>query len=704
MKKSRKILDSGVQGKRGTSEACESEGYSTLNPRNKDDPMRLHLKVMEELDHYFLKRELTYLSGQREMLGEALKSIFSATPGTTTVIPLVPGGGKSTLIRALLTVLSKEFHDDTPIAKRLGGVIVVVEKTAEGYELKELCNRNVDSPVAAVLEAPNDYNLAQGKCFNGTATSYETCRRKSCPDCDNCPLMRAGELLNVTPILILFHARYERYMEDMSPLLFWHDAEGEERPRTLLLIDEKPNLYIENKINLELLHAAEKELDSYGGIYSKFPSRRFLYRWSYLIRTPFSKLLRNAPKKQGIFTQEDLESAGFKSGQLIELQKDLSAHSEDLIAQNVIRLFLESRELYFSLGRADTVYLPYLRELNKESSLSTFIFSGAATLSPELAANPQIVLQQTQLNESYGRLHIYVQRGEDFSISKTGLSSKCNFSAAVEWVKNQLHELCKHHRKILLVTYQVHATSMWNALTEYHNMLIPYLNGAGEPELKLPYFGGLNGSNQYQEATCVICLGLHRFEPMDYLSRAIATDFDGSVMEAVRNSATEERACALEQLSCVMAMQDICLAQDIVQLVFRSALRRHGEDVSIELWLLQPPNAVIGHLEEYFKECQISEILEMPEVCKNAVAKAKEYKGKPTHAARLLEWLDSWEGEPVTPEIIRQETGLNQTQFKEARRHPQVQSFFENKITTRGTGKNTVYYKNGGNSYVIQSA
>lgn len=705
MKKRKKVRFPGVLAEGETSGCDQDEGYIRLERRADDDPMRLHERVMKRVKNYFLKRRLTYLSEQEKLLAEALESILSPTPGVITAIPLVPGGGKSTLIRALLSVLAAEFRSDTPIAQRVGGVIVVVEKTAEGYELEELCNQGGEEPVATVLEGPNDHNLSLGKCANGTATTFNTCSGGRCPDRDRCPLMRAGELLDKTPILILFHARYERYMEDIRPLLIWCDKAGEKRLRTLLLIDEKPDLYLENRIDLDLLHQAEKGLDSLGGSYSKVPARRFMHQWQYLVRTPFSKLLRHAVQRRGIFTREDLVNAGFKDDQLVKLSTQLSEYSDELTAQDVIQSIVSSKELYYSLDRASAVFLPRLRSMSKAVTLSTFIFSGTATLSPELANNPAVILKQMQMEESYNRLHIYVQRGETFSTSKTGFENTGNLNAAVEWLKIRLPERMEKHQKILLVTYQNYAVDLWNALSGFHDVLIPYMNGSGEPEAKLPYFGGLNGSNRYQEATCVISLGLHRFEPVTYLCRAIATDFGGSTMTAVRTSLAEEQPRTPEQLPCVMDMQDISLAQDLVQLVFRSALRRHGEDTPVELWLLQPPNAVVGYLQNFFAGCQITEISDVPESCKIAVAKAKEYNGRPTHAAQLLGWLEAWDGVAVRPEKIRADSGLTQAQFKEARKHPQVQAFFERHVTVHGTGKNTVYYKSlGGKNYDKQPA
>lgn len=252
-----------------------------------------------------------------------------------------------------------------------------------------------------------------------------------------------------------------------------------------------------------------------------------------------------------------------------------------------------------------------------------------------------------------------------------------------------------NHKHILVVTYKSYAKTLWSALNAFHDVLISYIGADGRAEPMFPYFGGMNGSNLYREATCVICVGLNRFEPKDYLSRTLALDFDrtcrdkiGAVMEV------EEGRVRLDRLSCIMDMQDVTLARDIVQLVFRSALRNHGETQPIELWLLQPPNGVIEHLRDYFKDCQIQRFSELPESCQIATVVSREYLGKQTHAGKLLNFVSQWnDRDSLTPEQIRKELGLTQAQFKEAKKHSSVQNYFNKHIKTIGSGKNAVYTK-----------
>ena len=98
-------VDSGVRAIAGDRE--NPNDFKKLHCRDESDPMRLYSPVLEELDTYFSTHGLIYLSGQRELLAQAVEAVLQAVPGTATAIPFQPGIGKSTLIRALLVVFSR---------------------------------------------------------------------------------------------------------------------------------------------------------------------------------------------------------------------------------------------------------------------------------------------------------------------------------------------------------------------------------------------------------------------------------------------------------------------------------------------------------------------------------------------------------------------------------------------------------------------
>ncbi len=685
-------------------EKTNDKNSLTLIHRSPADPMRLINRIMSQLDQYFMIHQATYLSGQRELLKMQAEAILTAIFGSVTAVPLVPGAGKSTLIRSILAVLSEEFCHDTPIAQAIGGIIVIVEKTAEAYELEKLCNEfKPDTPVAFVIQSPNDYNLALGLCANGSAIKYEDCLRHACPDYLTCPLMQSSGGASKTPILIMLHARYRRHMEDMTYFLSWFDSKQEERQRTLLLIDELPPLIEENEINLGFLNQLETQISTMRPSYQQEMSQKkhsLLFDWSKSIRTPFFRLLtiiRQQYGYYGIISKDNLQESGFDVDSLACLLKKIEdyAPAPDSKPQALLESLIKAQRFYYSVGQDISLFLPRLVRLEGKTQPATFIFSGTASLSPELSDNPYITVLQGEMDESYSRLNIRIQRGDVFESSKTAFHSPANRAGLVEWLKCTLSNLRGSHERILVVTYQSYAKEFWEQLRDFHDLLMPYIDSDGNPQPKLPYFGGLNGSNLYQSSTCVISFGLNRFEPKDYISRALALDFSGSHVKELQNRC--EEGSRLDQLNCVMQMQDITLARDIVQLAFRSKLRQHGDSAPIELWLLQPPNGVVDHLVSYFSDCQVQEIADLPASCKTAVASARIYKGEPTHAAKLLKYLNNWNGEPINAKSMQELAGLSRKQYKEARKHPEVRQFFNANIITAGSGKNTVFRRVGDN-------
>lgn len=672
-------------------------------PRNESDPERLYGHVMKKIKSYFSTRGLTYIPGQEALLSKAVDAVLRATPGTVTAIPFQPGLGKSTLIRALLAVFADEFRAKTPIADTVGGVIVVVEKTAEAEELETLCNASKDYPaVAKAISAPNDYNLAQGKCPNGSASSYVECQGRNCPDYAACPLAQSASQTMDTPILIMLHARYQRYMEDMAPFLAWEDERGQ-HCRALLLVDELPPMIEDNALSLSKINEIESSISQYKPSYQKNlwkEKNSILYEWTSVLRVPYFKLagiVRRSTDLYGTLSRKELEEAGLASealGHLVELLKEYLG-TADHAAIQLAEAFRTAASAYYAVGQDFSLFAPRLRKLNGAGQPATFLFSGTAALAPELSQNPDISYFEDQKIESFDRLRINIQRGDLFNASRSGLVKKQNLAGLIAWIKFILPQLEAQHKKILAVTYKPYAAELWSALHDFHNVLIPYTEVDGTQKTLLPYFGGLNGSNLYQESTCVICIGLNRFEPKDYISRTLALDFDGAYAAEINAAIeVEEGNVNLSSIPCVMEMQDITLAQEIVQLVFRSALRKHGESLPIDLWLLQPPNGVIQHLKNYFVGCQVQEHNELPEQCQIALTASRKYQGGQTNPGKLLEFLSEMEeGMQFTPGQARGATGLTPTQFKEAKKNKVVKRYFDSHIETMGSGKNTVYRK-----------
>ena len=102
MKDVKKFTDSSFGG----NEEFRALEWSAPSPHCRAD---LTGQVMDELDEYFSTRAITYISGQRELLRYTVRLMLGEAEVPVTTIPLLPGMGKSTLVRALVKVLTREF-------------------------------------------------------------------------------------------------------------------------------------------------------------------------------------------------------------------------------------------------------------------------------------------------------------------------------------------------------------------------------------------------------------------------------------------------------------------------------------------------------------------------------------------------------------------------------------------------------------------
>ena len=92
-------------------------------------------QVMDELDEYFSTRGVTYISGQRELLGDTVRLMLGEAEVPVTTIPLLPGMGNIKIVRALehaneIAVRSVLLYQVAQLV-RLGGFLNDKDNAAE---------------------------------------------------------------------------------------------------------------------------------------------------------------------------------------------------------------------------------------------------------------------------------------------------------------------------------------------------------------------------------------------------------------------------------------------------------------------------------------------------------------------------------------------------------------------------------------------
>ena len=217
-------------------------------------------------------------------------------------------------------------------------------------------------------------------------------------------------------------------------------------------------------------------------------------------------------------TSDDFNAAAFDWSKLDpfcdQLERYAGPRSDEIIETVSV---LSKQPAAYQIGQEHELTVPHCRLFDIRDDLHTFILSGSAFLSPELYENPEVDIPSANVQESYQRLTIHVQRSDtQFSVSKTAMANKTTRNVLTVWLKNKLSGMAGH--KVLVVTYKGYAKELWDALSEFHDRLIPLqADDNSGPKESLPYFGGMNGSDRYNEARSgPACVPQYAAQPWRY--------------------------------------------------------------------------------------------------------------------------------------------------------------------------------------------
>lgn len=88
----------------------------------------------------------------------------------------------------------------------------------------------------------------------------------------------------------------------------------------------------------------------------------------------------------------------------------------------------------------------------------------------------------------------------------------------------------------------------------------------------------------------------------------------------------------------------------------------------IHIFLFAPPGEVWNLLQQCFPGCRVDVIEELPDCICRARAE-QQYRGKPTALARVMHFLEEWDGAPVRVAEVRERLEISPSASKELRRN-----------------------------------
>ena len=190
-----------------------------------------------------------------------------------------------------------------------------------------------------------------------------------------------------------------------------------------------------------------------------------------------------------------------------------------------------------------------------------------------------------------------------------------------------------------------------------------------------PYFGGTNGSNEFNTASLVMLLGYPRLSPQTYLERAFVYWGRSGIREQVQGQMAQwsplnvqQRPDLHAQLPLTMEYENRHLAARLEQEIYRCQLRNAVCDEAVHVFLFAPPRALYDRLGKRFRGAMSVHENLTPSCIVQAQANAKTYAGQSTVYARFAAWLGGWDRVPTPLDSILRDAGIGTESWKKLRK------------------------------------
>ena len=637
------------------------------------------------------------------------RQILSADRPGIQVIPARAGFGKSTWIKAFLLALGELWVTRDPLAEALGGVILVNQKVEDLNECVDTLEATFPSGTSGLVVALQSLTASgkkRGFCLNPDVGGYEDCDRLRCPYAAECPLKELETQAPHAYILGLTQARFYGMRRDgtLDSLLLRETGAGMV-PRRFVIFDEKPEL-------TEICGLDTKKINSASTALEKLVADNRL-RDGKACNLQTGLHFQVSRRVQGLRRVTQIERAGCAPQDELAGFCSLAGQTDAKDEYLQFRASLESRpdllsrELQDCLTVTDQLYqgppvlfcksggftLYAIRDGMEElQDRQILIFDATAPVDGDYQQRQDLQWMPSSPPANMGMVTFHLFRNERLNVSKNALKSPKVREAMCRLVDEIT---ARYPGKTFLCSYQQYARFIAENLQENTRAQIKMMPDKS-PDC-VPYFGGTNGSNEFNDCTNVILLGYPRLEPKTYLARTYAVQGEGFRLEMERVVEAErwkDRPWK-DGLRCLPQVSEYeCrhLAARLEQEIYRCALRNPDCESDIHVFLFCPPERVWELLHQRFWGCKVEEYEDLPDCVEAVRARAGIYGGQPTAYAKLAEFLETWDGAAVRVSDLKKRLGITDSAWKELLKGEKSKALLARYgVERRGRGPNAVY-------------
>ena len=408
-----------------------------------EDIISFALETQDVFETLFNKRHSKVTEGQLKFCYDAALSILGnpKNKNKITVIPARAGFGKSSFIYSFLIVFCDYLKIDLGIIKEQG-IIIVTDKLDALRQLNEMIfdakgyfDDETQTPFSYLLEAwsKDSYNL--GVCLNEDITEYrEGMCSINCPFFYKCKLTKQKIEQKYSPILLITNARFFKHFDIIDEYATWIDKDGKERKRDIIIIDEKPSMVYNGKVELKSFADMNSIVENYINSELEDTTKQF-----------FIDNIRKAENK------------------FIELRKKLSRYRNCIFGTNEIvfdDIFLQKWKKKIGSKGLDTINdintlfakgalwcrtkIPYFSILDNKipyyENFKTFIFDATAELDPDYMKKDKFQFLDVSCYKDYKNICIHAYYNKKLNMSRSALNAKWKIIAIVSWLNNNMEK------------------------------------------------------------------------------------------------------------------------------------------------------------------------------------------------------------------------------------------------------------------------
>ncbi|HEY5588431.1 MAG TPA: hypothetical protein VIK86_05680 [Candidatus Paceibacterota bacterium] len=663
--------------------------------------------IVERYINLFTQRGMTATDAQIDFARET-SIVLLGNLKDVSLLPVIPapcGFGKSTINQVFLEVVCLAYKEG--IFK--DGIIIITDKIDQLYELhndliesvgyfktKSIKDNSKNTPFTYVMEGWKEDSYERGVCLNRDVKYYEygMCTTEKCPSYGQCKICNQKFDQFGSPILLMTNARLETCGEGINFYSTYTDKKNDKQLRTLRIIDEKPTMRDNFKVNTVVLGEIRNSLENM--IDSK-DKPILIDKWK--------KIVNIIEDKFADFNEnERIIVSNVNNTPILLADNEFNTLWENYMGKNKYKRELEHIHTVLTRGglfvngdkRGRWIETIGMKNIHSDN-FKTIIYDGTALIDPDYSDESIIRFLDIKNLRTFENMTVNVHMGT--KLTKTNFNSKnhlekgcCKF---LETIKKENTYVVTHKQQATPILTEIrkhYKTLTVNLAKDAKSFGIKRPNIITFSDTKLAYYGNTKGSNVARDCTQMVNFGWNVLPDYEYLIRYLCTKNDEEDLDKMFKVCADINLSKkiiddiVESRGKLKLYKNYCMLVDFVQEVFRTSLRKYDCNDAITVECFQCDLVLIRMIEQMFPKCNVPEPNYDEELECFAESKIEGFTtkdGKETAPQKFIKWLKSWNGEKLSVTNIKKECNISDNQWKDLKKKKDIKVMLGKLINTK---------------------